>query len=33
MSRSSLVPEPLARLPWRMILTVIAIGTFGQIVL
>jgi len=33
MSRSSLVPEPLARLPWRMILTVIAIGSFGQIVL
>ena len=33
MSRTSIIPEPLARLPWRMILTVIAIGTFGQIVL
>ncbi len=29
----SFVPEPLARLPWRMILLVVAIGTFGQIVL
>ncbi|MDQ2893483.1 MAG: rod shape-determining protein RodA, partial [Pseudomonadota bacterium] len=29
----SFVPEPLARLPWRMILLVIAIGSFGQIVL
>ena len=33
MSRSSLVPEPLARLPWRVILLVIAIGSFGLVVL
>jgi rod shape determining protein RodA len=34
MSRqTSIIPEPLARLPWRMILLVIAIGTFGQVVL
>ena len=28
-----IVPEPLARLPWRVILLVIAIGCFGQVVL
>jgi rod shape determining protein RodA len=33
MSRNSLIPEPLARLPWRMIILVIGIATFGQIVL
>ena len=30
---SRLLPEPLARLPWRVLLLVIAIGLFGQVVL
>ncbi|WP_198351231.1 rod shape-determining protein RodA [Flavisphingomonas formosensis] len=29
----SIVPAPLARLPWRMLFTVIAIGSFGLVVL
>ena len=33
MSRGHLIPDPIARLPWRVILLIIAIGTFGQIVL
>ena len=33
MSRRSFVPEPLAQLPWKIILLVIAIGSFGQVVL
>ena len=33
MSRSGIIPEPLAKLPWRMLLLVVAIGTFGQVVL
>ena len=33
MSRSSIVPDPINRLPWRMILIVVAIATFGQVVL
>ncbi len=31
--RSRIVPEPLARLPWKVLLLVIAIGVFGQVVL
>jgi rod shape determining protein RodA len=30
---SRLLPEPLARLPWRVLLLVVAIGLFGQVVL
>ncbi|MBC7985887.1 MAG: rod shape-determining protein RodA [Sphingomonadaceae bacterium] len=33
LNRSSLVPAPLAQLPWRLLLTVIGIGGFGVIVL
>ena len=33
MIRNSLVPAPLAQLPWRMLLPVIAIGCFGLVVL
>ena len=33
MSRARLVPEPLAQLPWRVILLVLAIGGFGLVVL
>ncbi|MCP3733308.1 rod shape-determining protein RodA [Sphingomonas sp. RP10(2022)] len=33
MSRTRLVPDPIARLPWRVILLVVAIGAFGQVVL
>jgi len=33
MSRGHLIPEPIARLPWRVILLIVAIGSFGQIVL
>jgi len=33
MTRSRVVPDPIARLPWRVILLVVAIGTFGQVVL
>lgn len=33
MTRSRVVPDPIARLPWRVILLVVAIGAFGQIVL
>lgn len=33
MSRSHLIPDPIARLPWRVILLVVAIGAFGQVVL
>lgn len=29
----SALPEPLARLPWRMLILVVAIGVFGQVVL
>ena len=31
--RDSLVPAPLARLPWRMIVLVVALGLFGMVVL
>jgi hypothetical protein len=31
--RSRILPEPLARLPWKVLLLVIAIGVFGQVVL
>nr|WP_267395522.1 MULTISPECIES: rod shape-determining protein RodA [unclassified Sphingomonas] len=30
---SRIIPEPLARLPWRVLLLVVAIGVFGQVVL
>jgi rod shape determining protein RodA len=30
---SRIIPEPLARLPWRVLLLVVAIGIFGQVVL
>ena len=33
MNRDSLIPAPLAELPWRVILLVAAIGSFGLIVL
>ena len=33
MRGSGLVPEPLAELPWRVILLVLAIGCFGLVVL
>ena len=33
MSRAGIVPEPLATLPWRVILPVLAIGCFGLVVL
>lgn len=33
MNRLGLVPEPLAQLPWRVILLVLAIGCFGLVVL
>ncbi|MBI0474746.1 rod shape-determining protein RodA [Sphingomonas sp. MA1305] len=33
MSRAGIVPDPIARLPWKVILLVVAIGTFGQVVL
>ena len=33
MSRRFLVPEPIARLPWKVLFLVVAIATFGQIVL
>ncbi|WP_374293693.1 rod shape-determining protein RodA [Sphingomonas sp.] len=33
MSRNRIIPEPLARIPWRVILLVTAIGSFGLIVL
>ncbi len=33
MNGPSIVPAPLARLPWRMLLLVIAIATFGLVVL
>ena len=33
MSRGHLIPDPIARLPWRVILLVVAIGIFGQVVL
>ena len=33
MSHHSFVPEPLAQLPWRIILLVLAIGGFGLVVL
>jgi len=33
MSTNSLVPAPIAHLPWRLILLVTAIGTFGALVL
>jgi rod shape determining protein RodA len=33
MSRDSLVPAPLAQIPWRLILLVMAIGGFGLVVL
>ena len=33
MSRPSIVPAPLTRLPWRMLLLVIAIGGFGLVIL
>lgn len=33
MTPPSLLPQPLAELPWRVILLVLAIGIFGQVVL
>ena len=33
MSRMRIVPEPLAQLPWRVILLIVAIGGFGLVVL
>ncbi|NYD90306.1 rod shape-determining protein RodA [Sphingomonas melonis] len=33
MTRSRIVPEPIARQPWRVIALVVAIGAFGQVVL
>jgi len=33
MNRDSLIPAPLAELPWRVILLVVAIGGFGLVVL
>ena len=33
MERSSLIPEPLANLPWRFLGTLILIGVFGAIIL
>jgi rod shape determining protein RodA len=33
MTRSRIVPDPIARQPWRVILLVVAIGAFGQVVL
>ena len=33
MSRARLIPEPLAQLPWKIILLVLGIGGFGSIVL
>ncbi|EZP56984.1 MULTISPECIES: rod shape-determining protein RodA [Sphingomonas] len=33
MTRSRIVPDPIARQPWRIIALVVAIGAFGQIVL
>jgi rod shape determining protein RodA len=33
MSRRFLVPEPIARLPWKVLFLVVAIATFGQVVL
>jgi rod shape determining protein RodA len=33
MSRPSIVPQPFAALPWKLLLTVIAIGGFGLVVL
>lgn len=33
MSRSRIIPDPIARLPWRVILLIVAIGSFGQVVL
>ena len=33
MTRSRVVPDPIARQPWRVIALVVAIGAFGQVVL
>ena len=33
MSRLGIVPEPIARLPWRVLALVVGIGIFGQVVL
>ena len=33
MARPSIIPQPLAELPWRIILLVVAIGGFGLVVL
>lgn len=33
MSRGGIVPEPIARLPWRVLGLIVAIGVFGQVVL
>ena len=33
MSRLGIVPEPIARLPWRVLGLIVAIGVFGQVVL
>jgi rod shape determining protein RodA len=33
MNRGGLIPDPIARLPWRMLGLVVAIGVFGQVVL
>ncbi|USU05890.1 rod shape-determining protein RodA [Sphingomonadaceae bacterium OTU29MARTA1] len=33
MNRGGFIPDPIARLPWRVILLVVLIGGFGQVVL
>ena len=33
MSRPGIIPQPLATLPWKLLLTVVAIGGFGLVVL
>ena len=33
MTRLGIIPEPIARLPWRVLALVVAIGVFGQVVL
>ena len=33
MNRGGVVPEPIARLPWRVLALLVAIGVFGQVVL
>ncbi len=33
MNRGGIIPEPIARLPWRVLGLIVAIGIFGQVVL